>query len=59
VSAFLRDRTELDPESEDLYSTMLDACGDSYIPFKYYRRERLLSAEARAKWVEPDLLPLP
>jgi hypothetical protein len=59
VSAFLRDRMELDPESKDLYNTMLDACGDSSIPFRYYRRERLFSAEARAKWVKPDLLPLP
>jgi hypothetical protein len=26
---------------------------------EFYSRERLMSDEARARWVEPDLLPLP
>jgi hypothetical protein len=28
------------------------------LPLVYYSRERLMSCEAREKWVEPDLLPL-
>lgn len=28
-------------------------------PLRHYTRERLLSTEARARFVEPDLLPLP
>ncbi len=27
------------------------------LPLEYYRRERLRSREARARWVEPDLKP--
>jgi hypothetical protein len=27
--------------------------------FRHYSRERAMSAEARQRWVEPDLLPLP
>jgi hypothetical protein len=27
--------------------------------YRHYRRERILSAEARASWLDPDLEPLP
>ena len=33
--------------------------GDKRLPFEFYSRERLMSAEARAGWVEPDLRRLP
>ncbi len=33
-------------------------CRDRELPFRYWSRERLLGAEARAGWVEPDLHPL-
>ncbi len=36
----------------------LAAAADSGLPLRHYSRELLFSAEARAKWVEPDLLPL-
>lgn len=29
--------------------------GDKEFPLRYYTRERLMSAEARAGWIEPDL----
>jgi hypothetical protein len=32
---------------------------DKNLLFRHYSRERLLSTEARANWVEPDLAPLP
>ena len=34
------------------------ALDDQQLPLRHYSRERLMSAEARAGWVEPDLLPL-
>jgi hypothetical protein len=36
----------------------LAASADSRLPLRHYSRARLFSAEARANWVEPDLLPL-
>ena len=30
---------------------------DSSLPFQYYSKERLMSTEAQAIWVEPDLKP--
>lgn len=36
----------------------LAASADSGLPLRHYTRELLFSAEARANWVEPDLLPL-
>ena len=32
---------------------------DKELPFRHWRRETMLSTEARAHWVEPDLLALP
>ena len=32
---------------------------DKNLPLKYYSRERLFTDEARARWVDPDLAPLP
>ena len=37
-----------------LANGLLARC-DKSLPLKYYSRERLMSAEARARWVEPDL----
>src|SRR5829696_4318527 len=36
----------------------LIASADKGLPLSHYTRERLLSPEARAHWVEPDLKPL-
>ena len=32
--------------------------GDKAFPLRYYSKERLMSAEARAGWIDPDLRPL-
>lgn len=32
---------------------------DKSLPFRHWSRERMGSAEARARWVQPDLLALP
>ncbi|MDT7687949.1 MAG: hypothetical protein QOE46_708 [Acidobacteriota bacterium] len=36
----------------------LAATADTSLPLEYYTRTRLFSAEARMRWVEPDLKPL-
>jgi hypothetical protein len=41
-----------------LVREMLTRLGHRELPFAYYSRERLLSVEARARFVEPDLRPL-
>src|ERR1051325_4420110 len=38
-------------------NSLLAARGHKDLPFEYYSRERLMSREARARWVEPDLKP--
>jgi hypothetical protein len=34
---------------------VIAACTDRNLPFTYYSRERLMSDDARHRWVEPDL----
>jgi hypothetical protein len=43
---------------EDLISDLIARFGNSRIIFDYYSKGRLLSEEAKAGWVEPDLKPL-
>lgn len=43
---------------EDLANDLIERLGNSQIIFDYYSREHLLSEEAQARWVEPDLKPL-
>jgi len=38
-----------------LANGLIERYGNSRLPFEYYTRERLMSAEARASWIEPDL----
>jgi hypothetical protein len=32
---------------------------DKSLPFRHWSRERIFASDARAGWVDPDLLPLP
>ena len=41
----------------DAVNALLASRGHVGLPMEYYSRERLLSREARAHWVEPDLKP--
>jgi hypothetical protein len=41
-----------------LANEMLVALGDKNLPLKFYTRERLMSVEARSRYVEPDLRPV-
>jgi len=45
--------------AEALESAVLDRCEARDLPFRFYSRERLFSAEARHSFVAPDLAPLP
>ena len=38
-----------------LANLLVGECGDRNLPLEYYSRERLMSWEARTRWVEPDL----
>ena len=38
----------------ELANRLIASC-DTKLPFKFYSRERLFSADARARYVEPDL----
>ena len=40
-------------------ASALELAQDQQLLLRYYTEARLLSAEARAGWVEPDLAPLP
>ena len=42
----------------ELANGVIRAFGNKDIPFEYYTRDRLLSLEARMRWVEPDLKPM-
>ena len=42
----------------ELINEVLNTYGDKSFPLEYYSKERLMSWEARASWVEPDLKPL-
>lgn len=41
----------------DAVNSLLASRGHVSLPLEYYRREHLMSREARARWVEPDLKP--
>lgn len=44
---------------DELAAKLVDRCGDRRLPLRYFSRELLFSKEARRRWVEPDLEPLP
>jgi hypothetical protein len=39
----------------EMVNELVETCGDSGLPLKFYSRELLFSPEARAKYIEPDL----
>lgn len=47
------------PLGEVLDAVMAGALGDKHWPLSYWSEARLMSPEARTRWVEPDLAPLP
>lgn len=55
VRRYLEDVSPVDCSLATLANDLYARCGDKSLPFTYYTRELLMSAEARAHWVEPDL----
>ena len=47
-----------DKSTVELANGVIRAFENKEIPFEYYTRDRLLSLEARMRWVEPDLKPV-
>jgi hypothetical protein len=39
----------------ELLNGLIDSYGDKNLPLVYYSKERLMSCEARTRWLEPDL----
>lgn len=56
--AFLANRADAG-RAEVLHELLASPFGRSDWLLAYYSRERLFSVEARRRWVEPDLSPLP
>ena len=57
--AFLAGRTAGEPLDATLTALMGSPLGDKDWPLTYWNRETLFSVEARRRWVDPDLAPLP
>ena len=54
VAGLIRERPVGEPLVE-LVNEVVETCMDRTIPLRYYSRELLMSGEARAGWVAPDL----
>lgn len=54
VSKHLRE-SYADNQIVKLMNNLMQRCGEKSLPLEYYSKERLMSWEARANWVEPDL----
>ena len=52
-------RAPADADTASLANAAWRELGDPALPLRWYSRERLMSWEARAGWVEPDLAELP
>ncbi len=55
VRRYLKEVSPVEYSLTALANELFARYGDKRLPFTYYTRERLMSAEARAGWVEPDL----
>lgn len=55
VRKYLAEVSPVDCSLATLANGLFERYGDKSLPFAYYTRERILSTEARAAWVEPDL----
>jgi hypothetical protein len=57
VSKYISERSA-DISIVELLNGLMDSYGDRNLPLTYYSKERLMSWEARTRWLEPDLKPL-
>ncbi len=54
IGRFLSGRDRSRPISE-LAAELLEQCGDRNYLLRFYSRDRLFGAEARSRWLPPDL----
>jgi hypothetical protein len=54
VSKHLRE-TRAEISIVNLMNQLMEKYGEKSLPLEYYSKERLMSVEARATWLEPDL----
>ena len=50
--------TELREQEKDLVrlvNSVVERCSDKDLIYEFYSRERIASADAKAKWIEPDI----
>jgi hypothetical protein len=58
IGRFLLQRDPTSPIST-LANALLEVCGDRNYLLRFYSRDRLFGAEARSRWIPPDLADLP
>lgn len=58
VSKYLSEAGSASSSIVALLNGLIASYGDKNLPLRYYSKERLMSWEARTRWVEPDLKPL-
>ena len=54
ISKHLRE-SDADNRIVHLMNNLMQRYGERNLPLEYYSKERLMSLEARANWIEPDL----
>ena len=54
ISKYLRESCA-DNRIVHLMNNLMQRYGEKSLPLEYYSKERLMSSEARANWIEPDL----
>lgn len=52
------DNAERELSVVELINKLIRECEDKNLPLRHYTQERLMSPEARRRWLEPDLKPL-
>jgi hypothetical protein len=55
VSKYLNEASANTISIVELLHGLVDAYGDRNLPLAYYSKERLMSSDARTRWLEPDL----
>jgi hypothetical protein len=58
ISAYVLGEEEYGSDWAARVNRLLERYGARDLPLRHYTKERLMSAQARFGWVEPDLLPI-
>lgn len=58
IARYLEQVPASTPLLEQVHGLLNDKLGSKALAFEFWSRERLLSSEARRRWLEPDLKPI-